>query len=290
MVNNIRSAASNPLRVAVVTGGSSGIGLEVALALRRQGYRVYTGGRGAAPDAFAALGIHYRALDLTDAHSVRAAVAAVVTQEGRIDVLVNCAGYGAFGSVEDVDVADARAQFEVNLFGLALITQLCLPIMRQQRSGRIINVSSLAGFFSAPMGGWYSASKFALEALSDSLRMEVAQFGIDVVLIEPGPVRTGWHSHANEELSRASSHGAYADMARGVSAVLTGFDRDRITSDADAVAGVICSASLARKPRPRYLVGSGAHLAIALRRLLPTRTWDSAVIKRHTLSQPVDEL
>jgi NAD(P)-dependent dehydrogenase (short-subunit alcohol dehydrogenase family) len=283
MVNIIRNKAPHQ-PVALVTGGSSGIGREVAVALQRSGYRVYTGGRGAAPDSFAALGIHYRALDLTDAQSVRSAVGAVLAAEGRVDVLVNSAGYGAFGSVEDVDLADARTQFEVNLFGLVLITQLCLPVMREQQGGRIINVSSLAGFFSAPMGGWYSASKFALEGLSDSLRLEVRQFGIDVVLVEPGPVRTGWHAHANAELVRASNQGAYADMARGVSSVLTGFDADRITSDPDAVAEVICAAALARRPKARYLVGSGAHLAIALRRVLPTRMWDSAVIKRHTLS------
>ncbi|GAA4287922.1 oxidoreductase [Georgenia daeguensis] len=268
--------------VALVTGGSSGIGRATALALHARGTTVYAAARGV--DRMADLerrGINVLALDVTDDDSLRAAVGTVLAEQSRIDVLVNSAGYGAFGSIEETPLDVAREQFQVNLFGLARLTQLVLPTMRAQGSGRIVNISSLAGLFASPLGGWYSASKFALEAMSDSLRVEVVQFGIDVVLVEPGPVRTAWHARADVGLRHVSSSGPYAALARGVSKVITGFDDESITSDAEDVAAVVVTAATADRPRPRYLVGRGAHLAVAFRRILPDRAWDRAVLRRH---------
>jgi NAD(P)-dependent dehydrogenase (short-subunit alcohol dehydrogenase family) len=269
-------------RTALVTGGSSGIGREVARALAADGMKVYAAARNTGPiEALGNDAIRPMTLDLTDDANLVEAVDKIIANESRIDVVVNSAGYGAFGSVEEASIDDARRQFEVNLFGLARLTQLCLPHMRAQRSGRIVNVSSLAGFFSSPLGGWYSASKFALEALSDSLRVEVARFGIDVVLVEPGPVRTEWHNVADAELHRTSGSGPYADLAEGVSKVITGFEAERITSDPEDVAAVVLTAVTARRPKARYLVGRGARTAVAVSRLLPTRTWDAALLTRH---------
>jgi NAD(P)-dependent dehydrogenase (short-subunit alcohol dehydrogenase family) len=270
------------VQVALVTGGSSGIGRAAAIALANRGMTVYAAARGT--DKMADLeqhGIRVLALDVTDDDSLVAAVDTVLAERSRIDVLVNSAGYGAFGSIEETPLDAAREQFGVNLFGLARLTQLVLPVMRAQGSGRIVNISSLAGFFASPLGGWYSASKFALEAMSDSLRLEVAQFGIDVVLVEPGPVRTQWHALADVGLRHVSSSGPYAALAQGVSKVITGFDDEPITSDPEDVAAVIATAATARRPRPRYLVGRGAHLALAFRRLLSDRAWDRAVLHRH---------
>jgi len=272
-------------QVALVTGGSSGIGRATASALAAEGLTVYAAARDVGRMAdLERHGIRALALDLTDERSIGAAVDTVQAEHGRIDVLVNSAGYGAFGSVEETPLDVAREQFAVNLFGLARLTQLVLPAMRANGAGRIVNISSLAGFFAAPLGGWYSASKFALEALSDSLRVEVAQFGIDVVLVEPGPVRTRWHARADDGLRHVSASGPYATLARGVSKVITGFDGEPITSDVEDVAAVVTGAVRAHRPRPRYLVGRGARVAVGLRRLLPDRAWDRAVLRRHSVS------
>ena len=178
--------------VALVTGASSGIGAATARRLARAGFVVYGAARRL--DRLAALegeGVRPLALDVTDDASMVAAVERVVAEQGRIDVLVNNAGYGSYGAVEDVPQEEARRQIEVNLFGLARLIQLVLPAMRAQGSGRIVNVTSMGGRIATAFGGWYHASKHAVEGLSDSLRQEVARFGIDVVVIEPGGIRTG---------------------------------------------------------------------------------------------------
>jgi NAD(P)-dependent dehydrogenase (short-subunit alcohol dehydrogenase family) len=273
--------------VALVTGGSSGIGLATAGKLAEEGMRVFAAARTlSSMESLKPLGVRPINLDLTADASIQACVEEVLRRESRLDVVVNAAGFGLFGSVEETALEAAREQFEVNVFGLARLTQLCLPQMREQGSGRIVNVSSLAGFFASPLGGWYSASKFALEALSDSLRLEVGQFGIDVVLVEPGPVRTDWHNVADKQLRATSGSGVYAELAAGVSAVITGFEEERITSDPEDVAAVIASAAVAARPKARYLVGKGARTAVALRRLLPTRSWDTAVLQRHSRVRP----
>ena len=175
-------------RVALVTGGSSGIGEHTARLLQEAGFTTYAVARRVERmQALADAGVTTFALDVTDPAAVTAAVDLAVAEFGRIDVLVNNAGYGSRGAFEEFTEEQIRAQFEVNVFGLARLTQLVTPHMRAQRSGRIINISSIGGKFYEPFGAWYHATKFAVEGFSDSLRMDCAPFGIQVVLIEPGP-------------------------------------------------------------------------------------------------------
>lgn len=177
--------------VVLLTGASSGIGYDVAPLLVRYGYTVYGAARRVEKiEELASEGVKTLILDVTDEASMEAAVQQIIDAEGRIDVLINNAGYGSYGAIEDVPIDEARRQFEVNLFGLARLTQLVLPHMRAQGSGRILNISSMAGRITSPLGAWYHATKYALEAFSDALRMEVEEFGIDVVIIEPGGIKT----------------------------------------------------------------------------------------------------
>jgi NAD(P)-dependent dehydrogenase (short-subunit alcohol dehydrogenase family) len=177
--------------VALVTGASSGIGEATALSLQAAGYLVYGAARRVdRMTSLADKGVRVLAMDITDEASMAAGVKQILADNDGIDVLVNNAGFGSYGALEDVPMDDARYQFEVNLFGMARLIQLVLPAMRKQRSGRIINVSSIGGKIYEPMGGWYHATKFAVEGLSDSLRLELAPFGIQVVVVEPGAIRT----------------------------------------------------------------------------------------------------
>ena len=172
--------------VVLLTGASSGIGYDVAPLLVRYGYTVYGAARRVEKiEELASEGVKALSLDVTDEASMEAAVQQIIDAEGRIDVLINNAGYGSYGAIEDVPIDEARRQFEVNLFGLARLTQLVLPHMRAQGRGRILNISSMAGRITMPLGAWYHATKYALEAFSDALRMEAEEFGIDVVIIEP---------------------------------------------------------------------------------------------------------
>ncbi|MFL6021784.1 MAG: oxidoreductase [Marmoricola sp.] len=189
--------------VALVTGGSSGIGECTVTELLDAGYTVYTVARRVERmQALAAAGAHVFAMDVTDDASMVAGVERIIAEQGRIDLLVNNAGYGSYGAVEDVPIDEARRQFEVNVFGLARLTQLVTPHMREQKSGRIINISSIGGKFYEPFGAWYHATKFAVEGFSDCLRMELKPFGIKVVIIEPGPIITEWNEIARAATAR----------------------------------------------------------------------------------------
>ena len=201
-------------RVALVTGASSGIGEETARLLQEAGFATYAVARRVdRMAALAAAGVHTFAMDVTDDASMTDGVRRVLDEQGRIDVLVNNAGYGSYGSVEDVPIEEARRQFEVNVFGLARLTQLVTPAMREQGSGRIINISSIGGKFYEPLGAWYHATKFAVEGFSDSLRLELAPFGIQVVIIEPGPIITEWNTISRDSLVDVSRGGAYEERA-----------------------------------------------------------------------------
>ena len=194
------SADHGATRTALVTGASSGIGQDTARKLQALGYTVYGAARRTDRlRALAADGIRPLTMDVTDDASMSAGVNRILEETGRIDVLVNNAGYGSFGAIEDVPMNEARRQLEVNVFGLARLTQLVAPHMRAQGSGTIINISSIGGRLTTPLGGWYHATKYAVEALSDALRMELRPFGIDVVVVEPGGIRTEfrrrWPNH-----------------------------------------------------------------------------------------------
>lgn len=269
-------------KVVLVTGASSGIGEAVARKLHALGHTVHGAARRVERMAgLAAHGIHVLPMDVTDTASMETGVARVIAASGRIDVLVNNAGYGSYGAIEEVPLAEARAQFEVNVFGAARLAQLVLPHMRAQRSGTIVNVSSMGGKIHTPLGGWYHGTKFALEALSDCLRMEVRPFGIDVVVVEPGAIRTEWGEIAADNLRKVSGAGAYADQAAAMATTLGAEGDTRRSSPPSVIADAVAKAVTARRPRTRYVVGFGARPLILMRRVLPDRVFD-AVVKRAT--------
>lgn len=263
----------------LITGASSGIGARTAAKLAADGATVYGAARSI--DTIGKIpGVTPVALDLTDDDSIRAAVETVTGRAGQVDVLINCAGYGEFGSIEETSIADARRQLDVNVLGAAGLIQAVLPGMRAAGHGRIVNVSSLAGEFASPMGGWYHASKFALEALSDSLRGEVSQFGIDVAVIQPSYVATDWHDEAMKRLEHASARGPYAPMAAAMRAYFANPALAKQFTTPDAVASLIAKAALARKPRTRYRIGPGSNIAVALATILPDRAFDALTRKQ----------
>ena len=267
-------------KVVLITGASSGIGEATARQLRADRFTVFAAAR--RTDRMAGLtelGIHTFAMDVTDDASMVAGVEMVIREAGRIDVLINNAGYGSYGALEDVPIAEGRRQFEVNLFGLARLSQLTLPHMRARGSGRIVNISSMGGKIYEPLGGWYHATKFAVEGLSDSLRLELKPFGIDVVIIEPGGIRTEWSAIAIQKLLETSGATAYASQAERLARVL---GNDRLLSDPEVVARAISAAVAARRPKTRYVVGSGARPLLAARRLLSDRMFDRLITMAFT--------
>ncbi len=270
------------VKVALVTGGSSGIGEATAVKLHELGYTTYAAARRVERmEHLKESGIRPLAMDVTDDESVQSGVKHILAEEGRIDVLVNAAGYGSYGAIEDVPLSEARYQFDVNVYGVARLIQFVLPHMRAQRSGTIVNITSMGGKIYTPLGGWYHATKFALEALSDCLRLEVKPCGIDVVVIEPGGVRTEWPGIAAGKVRKASSGGPYAKQADAVAASLSSEATARRSSPPTLIADTIARAVTARRPRTRYTVGYGARPIIFLHAVLPDRAFD-AFIRRAT--------
>jgi NAD(P)-dependent dehydrogenase (short-subunit alcohol dehydrogenase family) len=264
--------------VALVTGASSGIGEQAALGLHRAGFAVHAVARRVERmSGLADAGVHVCGMDVTDDDSVLAGVTRVTAMQGRIDVLVNNAGYGSYGALENVSIDEARRQFEVNVFGLARLTQLVIPYMREQGSGKIINVSSIGGKFYEPLGSWYHASKFAVEGLSDSLRLELRRFGINVVLIEPAAIVSEWNKIARQKMTGACAGTPYAATARHMAGLFERASRPPLSSRPEVVARKIVHVARARHPRARYPVGRGAGTILAARRLLPDRAFDAVI-------------
>jgi NAD(P)-dependent dehydrogenase (short-subunit alcohol dehydrogenase family) len=269
-------------KVALVTGGSSGIGEATALKLQELGYTTYAAARRVQRmEHLTRSGIRPLAMDVTDDASMQSGVNQILAEAGRIDVLVNNAGYGSYGALEDVPLSEARYQFEVNVFGAARLTQLVLPHMREQRSGTIINITSMGGKIYTPLGAWYHATKFALEALSDCLRLEVEPFGIDVVVIEPGGINTEWGGIAADKLRTVSGSSPYADQASAMAESLTSETNRRRQSPPTVIATTIARAVTARRPKTRYAVGYGARPMIFMHEVLPDR-WFDAFMRRAT--------
>lgn len=270
------TAATN--RVALVTGASSGIGEATARQLIAAGWRVYAGARRVdRMQPLAAAGARLLALDVTDDASMQQAIDTIHRDQGRLDALVNNAGYGSYGALEEVPLDEGRRQFEVNVFGLARLTQLALPMMRAQRSGRIVNITSIGGKIGEPFGSWYHATKFAVEGLSDSLRMELYPFGIDVVIIEPGAIKTEWNGIARDGLMKYSGDGPYRDGAREHVKMLASADQGPMPSPPEVVARTIVRALQATRPKTRYATGGGAQMVLLLRRMLSDRAFDATM-------------
>lgn len=263
--------------IVLVTGASSGIGEAAVMRLLRRGCTVYAAAR--RTERMASLreaGAHLLSMDVTDDASMCAGIETIMKEQGRIDVLVNNAGYGSYGAIECVPLDEARRQMEVNVFGLARLSQLVIPGMRNRRKGRIINVSSIAGHFNEPRGGWYHATKHAVLALSDSMRMELRPFGIDVVLIEPGMIASEWADIAMQHLEEISASTPYeTSAARQARFFRQGYAH--YATPADRVARSIERAALCNHPRVRYRDGFGSTMFPQLHRLLPTRWFDAAI-------------
>jgi NAD(P)-dependent dehydrogenase (short-subunit alcohol dehydrogenase family) len=263
-------------KTVLITGASSGIGEEAVKGLLAAGHTVYAGARRVdRMQPLADAGARVFSLDVTDEEAMTIAVKTILQEAGHIDVLINNAGYGSYGALEDVPLDEARRQFDVNIFGLARLIQLVLPSMREHRSGRIVNVSSIGGEFGEPFGSWYHATKFALEGLSDSLRMELHPFGIDVVVIQPGAILTEWNSIARDGLMKYSGNGAYRDGARSHIKMMASADQGSMPSPPSVVARTIMKAVEARKPKTRYATGGGAKSILFLRRILSDRYFDA---------------
>jgi short-subunit dehydrogenase len=274
----------------LITGCSSGIGRASAVSLHDAGLPVYATARRV--DALADLadrGIATLPLDVTDETSMAEAVAAIEADAGPVGTLINNAGYGLYGPVEQVPMDEVRRQFETNFFGLVRLTQLVLPGMRSRGGGRILNVSSMGGRATLPGGAFYHASKYAVEAFSDALRMEVAQFGIDIVLIEPGPVKTPWNDVAAGSLGGAAPDSGPDPYAFFKAVVGASFGRAtngpvaRLGSDAQDIAKVITRAVTARRPHTRYLINPIAKSVVTMNRLLPGRAYDAVIRRQYGL-------
>ena len=263
-------------KVILLTGASSGIGYDTAVALAQQGHKVYAAARRVERmEPLRQYGIVPLKMDVTDEESMKTGVKTLWDAEGRIDVLINNAGYGYFGAVENVPMDDARNQLEVNVFGLARLCQLVLPTMRAQHSGRIINTASVAGRSVFYYGGWYHVSKYAVESLSDAMRMELKPFGIDVVIIEPGAIKTNWGIIAADHLIESSRGTAYEQTGTMMANNLRNMYLSNTISDPAVVRNAIVRAVNARRPCTRYRIGRMANAIVFFHWLLPTRWWDA---------------
>ena len=261
--------------IALVTGASAGIGKAVVRRLLASGHTVYGAARrlNKMSDIEAA-GARIIALDVTDDASMQQAVRQILEAEGRIDVLINNAGYGSYGAIEDVPLEEARRQFEVNVFGLVRLTQLVLPSMRAAGRGTIVNISSMGGRIWMPIGGWYHATKHAVEVISDALRMETEPFGIRVVVVQPGAIESEWSDIAAETLQASSQDSVYHEAVQPMVRVLSHYSH---SSSPEVVAAAVAKAVNHERPGRRYATPWDAKLLIFLHWLLPTALWERLI-------------
>lgn len=267
--------------VILITGASSGIGYEAARMLAEQGHKVYGAARRTERmESLRPFGVEPLSLDVTSDTSAQAVIDHIMQQEGRIDVLVNNAGYGELGPIETTSLDDAQRQLDVNVVGLARMTRLVLPHMRDQGRGRIVNVASVAGRITFGFAGWYNASKYAVEALSDATRMEVRPYGIDVAIIEPGGVYSNWGRIAAEQLRKASEKTVYQEKAgrmANVFEMMYGRNPYNLMTSATRAAKHVCKAATTRHPKTRYAFGVGNASMRFLHTVLPDRWFDGII-------------
>lgn len=266
-------------KIVLVTGASAGIGKATAIYLAQNGYKVYGGARRA--DKLAELkgyGIIPITLDVTNDSSIVSCVDYILGESGSIDILVHCAGLGSYGALEDVPLQEARNQLEINLFAAARLTQLVLPGMRKNKFGKIVNISSIGGKVGLPMGSWYHASKFALEGLSDSLRNEVRQFGIDVIVIEPGGTKSEMKGLGAVDLMRVSGDTVYGELASGLAKMYREMEKN--DSDPLVIAKLIRTGIEAKNPKTRYIGGKMAKPMLFMRKVLPDKLFDRMLMRQ----------
>ncbi len=278
-------------KAVIITGCSTGIGRATAEHLAAKGWTVYATAR--RPESIADLrdmGCRTLALDVTDEASMQAAVDAVASESGAVGVLVNNAGYGLEGAAEVTPIDEIRKQFETNVFGLFRLCQLVLPGMRDQRWGRIVNISSVGGKMTLPGGAYYHASKHAVEAFSDALRFETAAFGVKVIVIEPGLIKTEFGNTVHANVERKDT-GPYAEFNEAVAKTVQGAYEGMMARlggavGPHAVAEVIERAITRDRPRTRYRITSGARVILTARKLLPDRGYDAFLRMQYPRPKP----
>nr|WP_310616402.1 oxidoreductase [Pantoea cypripedii] len=268
-------------KTALVTGASSGMGKAIALRLIQEGYQVYVAARSVGKMAdLAQLGAQPLRMDISKDEEIVSGVNTILAQTGGVDVLVNNAGFGLYGPVEEIGIDEARYQFEVNVFGAARLTQLLLPAMRARRSGHIINITSMGGKMYSILGAWYHATKHALEGWSDCLRLEVAQFGIKVVIVEPGIIETGFGDAASDSIVKRSASGPYGQLVKMVAMSIKNTYGQGKGSDPNLIAEVVSRAVNSSNPRTRYAAGKFARMLIRMRVWLGDRLFDRIILSQ----------
>ncbi|GGA52671.1 oxidoreductase [Dyella nitratireducens] len=273
-------------KTALVTGASSGMGKAIAKRLIKDGFQVYAAARRIdAMGDLAALGAKLLGMDISKEGEVKTAVGIILAEAGGVDVLVNNAGFGLYGPIEDIGISEARYQFEVNVFGPARLTQLLLPAMRKNGGGTIVNITSMGGKIYTLLGGWYHATKHALEGWSDCLRLELAPFGIKVVVVEPGLIETGFGEVVAEGLLKRPGSGAYVKLTQATAkATKDAYGKDAYGkgrgTHPDVIASVVSKAVSASKPRTRYVAGKYAKPMIMIRQWLGDRVFDRVIMSQ----------
>jgi short-subunit dehydrogenase len=265
-------------KIVLVTGATSGIGKATAIYLAQKGYIVYGAARRVELlEDLTLYGIKPIALDVTIDSSITTCIDIILKQEKRIDILINCAGLGSYGALEDVSIAEAKNQMEINLFGVSHLIQLVLPEMRKNSYGKIVNISSIGGKVGLPLGSWYHASKFAIEGLSDCLRNEVKQFGIDVIVIEPGGTKSEMIKNGTDDLMRVSGKTVYKDLAKAVIKSYTAQKEKAI--EAVEIAKLITKSIESKSPKARY-AASNAKPFLFIRKLLSDKLFDKLIMSQ----------
>ncbi|TWH71428.1 short-subunit dehydrogenase [Azomonas agilis] len=268
-------------KMALVTGASSGMGKAIAKRLIQDGYQVYVAARSVDKMAdLAQLGAQPLRMDVSKDEEIIAGVNTILAQTSGVDVLVNNAGFGLYGPVEEIGIDEARYQFEVNLFGAARLTQLLLPTMRAKRSGYIVNITSMGGKMYSILGAWYHATKHALEGWSDCLRLEVSEFGIKVVIVEPGVIETGFGDVATDSIVKRSAIGPYGRLVQMVAQSIKNTYGHGTGSDPRVIADVVSKAVASSKPNTRYAAGKFAKMLIHMRIWLGDRMFDRIILSQ----------
>ena len=268
-------------KVILITGASSGMGKDFALHLLKKGHTVYGLARRIEKMAdIVNSGGKAIAMDITNEAQIESAVNQVLQEQGKVDVLINNAGYAVYGPVEEAPIDTARRQFEVNIFGLASITQKIIPSMRENKSGTIINISSMGGKMYTPFGAWYHATKHALEGWSDCLRVELQSFGIDVVIIEPGGIETEFTNVFMENLQGDTKKGPYADALQKIIKSTGEMAEKGQLSKPSVITKLIDKAVHSKKPKTRYVAGSFAKPLMFMRKYLGDRTFDKILMRQ----------
>lgn len=264
-------------KVILVTGASSGMGKISAQDLIKAGHIVYCVARSVDKmKDLEQIGGHVMKMDVTNEADIEAVVKQVIAEQGRIDVLWNNAGYGLYGPVEDLSMEKVQQQFEVNVYGVARLTKKVLPYMREKRNGLIINTSSMGGKIYTPLGAWYHASKHAIEGFSDCLRMEVKEFDINVVVLEPGVINTGFNQGVRDNFSFESQNGPYKRLVNGYIKAME--NNPAPGSKPEVISRTVLKIINARNPKTRYLVGRGGKLLVGIRRIFGDKAFDTMML------------